>query len=167
MRFQKLFLKYKIKGFSILEASIVLAISSIFIAIGLFSPEFLPNLRLQADAASFFQAIKKAQSLALSPRPYGENICGFGIKITSTKDYLLFKKATSTNASDPCTLGSEIELIKYQLKPDNSFSPSSFYVLYKSPYLDTTFTTDTIIIINKNGNEKKIKIGNFGAVSVE
>jgi len=162
MKFQKYFLKFK--GFTVLETSIVLAISSIFIAIGIFSPDILANLRLQSDLAGVFQTIKKAQSLALAPRPHSENICGFGVKISHPKNYSLIKKSTTSN-SDPCSEKEKI-IVEYKLKLDNSFLTSSL-IFYKSPYLETEFSTDTIIIFNKNGLQKKIKIGNFGALVVE
>lgn len=179
MKFQKFFSIFKInfQGFTILEASLVLAIMAIFFAMGFTSTEILSYIRLNSDVAGVYQVIKKAQSLSLSPRLFGsERICGYGIKILGDKKtYQIIKIATSGNVSDPCDLSASLqEVYEYKLKPGNEFTTSSQdkAFVYTSPYLEVKSNNVNfpfnIEIINKNLNKTAtITVNNFGYVEIK
>jgi len=181
MKFQKFFSIFKInfQGFTILEASLVLAIMAIFFAMGFTSTEILSYIRLNSDVAGVYQAIKKTQSLSLSPRSLSsERICGYGIKILDDKKtYQIIKIATSGNVSDPCDRSArprEIVIYEYKLRDGNEFTTSSQNdgFVYTSPYLEVKSASVNlpfnIEIINKNLNKvATITVNNFGYVEIK
>lgn len=162
-----------LKAFSLLEASLVLAFISLLMALGMNSPLILNSLRFQSDISGIFQALTRAQSLALAPRPANENICGFGV-IFKPREYILFKLSTTSGSSN-CSLNDKYPLQTFKLYPTNSLSlTDDITILYKSPYLETmAYISNTaaslplmIIVTNTDGFSKSIYISNYGIVKI-
>lgn len=160
------------KGFSLIEASLALAIITIFMSLGMSSTNILSSLKLQSDAIGVFQALKRAQSLALSPRPIprqiNESICGFGVEIES-KTYKLVK--LSGQGSDPCSNYTKSVLKSFRLQSNNSLEPTGTLIFYKSPYLETQVQGQSlplIIVVSNNTTNAQIKlyVSNYGIVKI-
>ncbi len=164
--------KSNIKGFTLLELMIVMAIISIMVAVSIVSMTASKNtmsLRTSQDEVS--SAIKLAQSYALQGRipNVADMVCGYGFRFTTTTHYQIFYYTKGATCEPTDT--SKYKIVEEQdLKNNVSLtSPapgSNSRISFDIPNGNASYVSGTLELkINGAGLAKTITINGAGLLT--
>lgn len=167
------------KGFSIIEAVVVFSVLVLLSTISLtYSRSNERRLALVKDQAQIVNYIMRAKSLAVQSFSVGENICGYGVHISATGDFIIFKDLATadcaTTADGRYTNPSETIVLEKLDDRLEFLTPLEFTdILFTPPDPSISFVPAGApnirsITIREKANINsflKIEVNNYGQVS--